>query len=133
MIQSFCFIFLQDIPVEDRRYGASSDSNVKSLGVLESDTKDQDEEMEEMFMTPPETLSGYGFRLRLQGTGLELFQTEPGWNNFCLHGSLLEPVWNGSKWIQIGPVQKQVQFWIHLDLFQTGSRTVLWKAYLIRF
>ena len=55
-------MFAQDIPVEGQRYGARSHSDVKSLGVLEADTEDQveEDEEEELFMTPPETLRGYG-------------------------------------------------------------------------
>lgn len=54
----------QDIPVEEWRYGTRTHSNVTSLGVLEVSTEVQHEEQEEMFMTPPETLSRYGFTLK---------------------------------------------------------------------
>ena len=51
---------LQDIPVVGRGYGARARSDVSRLGVLESGTEDQvEEEEEEMFMTPPETLTKY--------------------------------------------------------------------------
>lgn len=49
---------MQDIPVDDRRYAAAH-SDVTRLGVLQSDTSEDEEEVEEdMFVTPPETLSG---------------------------------------------------------------------------
>ena len=48
----------------------------------------------------------------LHGTGPETFLTEPDRIGFCLHGTVLELVRNGSK---IGPV---------LDPFRGGSQTV---------
>ena len=54
---------LQDIPSDDCRYAAAH-SGVTSLGVLQSGTSEDENEEEveeEMFMTPPETLPGYGF------------------------------------------------------------------------
>ena len=54
-----CYL-LQDIPVDGRGYGARARSDVSGLGALESGTEDQvEEEEEEMFMTPPETLTKY--------------------------------------------------------------------------
>ena len=46
-------------------------------------------------------------RLRLHGTGPEPFRTEPDRIGFCLHGTVLEPVRNGSK---TGPAVLQAQF-----------------------
>ena len=49
---------MQDIPVDDRRY-AVAHSDVTRFGVLQSDMSEDEEEVEEdMFVTPPETLSG---------------------------------------------------------------------------
>lgn len=54
-----CYL-LQDIPVDGRGYGTRARSDVSGLGVLESGTEDQvEEEEEEMFMTPPDTLTKY--------------------------------------------------------------------------
>ena len=53
---------MQDIPVDGLGYGARARSDVSGLGILESGTEDQvgeEEEEEEMFMTPPETFTKY--------------------------------------------------------------------------
>ena len=51
---------MQDTPVDGRGYSARARSDVSGLGVLESGTEDQvEEEEEEMFITPPETLTKY--------------------------------------------------------------------------
>ena len=42
-----------------QRYGTRTHSLVTSLGVLEASPEVKHEEQEEMFMTPPETLSRY--------------------------------------------------------------------------
>ena len=62
---------LQDIPGDDRRY-ATAQKDVTSFGGLQSDTAEEREEVEEeMFMTPPESLSGYG----LTNIIIKLFET----------------------------------------------------------
>ena len=45
-------------------------------------------------------------------SGPEPFQTELDWIGFCLHGTVLELVLNGPKWIQNWTCRKLVQFWI---------------------
>lgn len=60
-------------------------------------------------------MSHRSMMLRLQGTGLEPFRTGPVRIGFCLHGTLLTPVRNGSKtdilqvqfWIRSGPVPER--------------------------
>ena len=53
----------KDVPCENRRYTtARTGGDVTQLGVLEGATGEQDdtaEEMDEIFQTPPETLTGY--------------------------------------------------------------------------
>ena len=59
-VYKLVWYLLQDIPVDGRGYGARARSDVSGLGALESGTEDQvEEEEEEMFMTPPETLAKY--------------------------------------------------------------------------
>lgn len=65
---------LQDIPGDDRRY-ATAHKDVTSFGGLQSDTSEEGEEVEEeMFMTPPESLSGYGLAniIKLFDTGIAI-------------------------------------------------------------
>ena len=73
--------------------------------------------------------SGY-FYTRPVPNGSKWIRSENriGWA-FCLHGTVLEPVRNGSK---TGPAFLQVRFWIHSDPFRTGSRKVTWKQKSIR-
>jgi len=58
-------------------------------------------------------------RLRLHGTGPEPFRTEPDRIGFCLHGTVLEPVRNGSK---TGPAVLQVHVWIRSGPVPERSR-----------
>lgn len=65
---------LQDTPGDDRRY-ATAHEDVTSFGGLQSDTSEEGEEVEEeMFMTPPESLSGYGLTniIKLFETGIAI-------------------------------------------------------------
>ena len=50
--------------------------------------------------------------------GLDQNCSEPNWTVFCLHRTVLEPVWNGSK---IGPTEKEFQFWMRSGLVPKQS------------
>ena len=76
----------KDVPCENRRYAtARTGGDVTQLGVLEGATGEQDEEaeeMDEMFQTPSETLTGYrlvlytfflGWLRGKKGSGSEIF------------------------------------------------------------